>query len=121
MTNDLQNFINYLVVTKHLNSAEKIIVLQKEIYSTRTIILKSNQLPPENIQKFILEKINTHYDELDKKHLLETYKEVELIPLYLHLHNLHNYLILKRNRLLYKECGPNLTNHILKNILFEIY
>lgn len=31
MSNQLQNFINYLVITKNINSSEKAIILQKEI------------------------------------------------------------------------------------------
>ncbi|MCX3066000.1 MAG: hypothetical protein ACRDCE_18905 [Cetobacterium sp.] len=121
MSNQLQNFINYLVITKNINSSEKAIILQKEIYSIQTIILKSNYLSPRDIQNFIIEKTNTYYDELDKNHLIQIYKEMEAIPLYSHLHSLHNYLVMKRNRLLYDECGKNLANHIIKNILFEIY
>lgn len=121
MSNQLQNFINYLIITKNISSADMVIILQKEIYSTRTLILKSNQISPEKIQEFIIEKINTYYDDLDKKHLLQTYKEIELLPLYSHLHSLHNYLVMKRNRILYRECGKNLANHILRDILFEIY
>ncbi|MCQ8211158.1 hypothetical protein NON08_01070 [Cetobacterium somerae] len=121
MSNQLQNFINYLAITKNISSADKVIILQKDIYYTRTLILKSNHTPIEKIQKFIIEKTDTYYDDSDKKHLLQTYKDMELLPLYSHLHNLHNYLIMKRNGILYKECGKNLTDYILKDILFEIY
>lgn len=121
MSNQLQNLINYLVITKNINSSEKAIILQKEIYSIQTIILKSNYLSPKDIQSFIVEKTNAYYDELDKNHLIQIYKELDALPIYSHLHSLHDYLVMKRNRLLYDECGQNLANHIIKNILFEIY
>ncbi|MHA4989114.1 hypothetical protein [Cetobacterium somerae] len=121
MSNQLQNFINYFVITKDIHSSDKVIILQKEIYSIRTVILKSNYLSSKNIQSFIIEKTNEYYDEIDKKHLIQTYKEMEALPLYSHLHSLHNYLVMKRNRILYEECGKGLANHIIRDILFEIY
>lgn len=121
MSNQLQNFINYLIITKNIDSSEKVIVLQKEIYSIQTIILKSNYLSPKDIQNFVIEKTNEHYDELDKNHLIQIYKDMEALPLYLHLHNLQDYLVMKRNRILYDKYGEQLANHIIKNILFEIY
>lgn len=117
----LQSFINYLVITKNINSSNTIFILQKEIYSTKTLILKSDQVSLEKIQEFIIEKTNTHYDDVDKKHLLQIYKNMELLPLYSQLHNLHDYLIMKRNSILYKECGKSLADYILKDILFETY
>lgn len=119
MSNQLQKLTNYLNFIGTIHSTDTIIVLQEEIYSIKNLILRSESQSPQYIEVFLNEKITKYYDELDKQHLITISRTKRYTPVYTNLHNLYNYLIMKRNGILYRECNRAAVEYIIKEILLE--